>query len=194
MAVINLHYSLRLILSRALRCAPLSQQVIGKSNYSAPAKQQEVYNRVSSSMYLNTTHQNTHFHQLSSFHIFAMPLPRLSLLHCRTIHTSSACCLTAVSPPLLSSRRGRLSNLDDAKQYVSSLTVVQRATLETALQEARSDMDEVDNATSEQGKSSSCNFKFLFSLLFLPLLESIFNLHTDYDSKAPDRNKLKLRK
>ena len=143
MAVSNLHCSTRFILSQVIRSARISQQVIYKSTYTAPSKP---YNRVSASLPLNTVHQNTHSQQLYSPHFSAVQLSRSTTqVHCRTLHTSSACCLTVTSSLLLSSRRGKLSNLDDAKQYISSLTVIQRTTLERALQEVRADLDETDN-------------------------------------------------
>lgn len=166
MAVNNLDCFSRLVSPQAFRCARLKQQMICKSNYRAQSS--EHYTRVSTSLsFLNVT--STHPQQLYSPHLSAKPLPRATRVHCRTIHLSSACCLTVGSSPLLSSRRGKLSNLDDAKQYVSSLSVVQRTTLERALQEARSDIDQTDK--SIEG-TITCIIIILF--FFVPFL--IINL------------------
>ena len=48
---------------------------------------------------------------------------------------------TATPSSLLSSRRGTTTNLEDARQFVASLTSSQRSTLETAMQELKTKED-----------------------------------------------------
>lgn len=61
----------------------------------------------------------------------------------RSVHTAASV-TSSSSQPLLSSRRGEMSSLEDAKHYVSSLTAYQQRTLKRAL-------DEMDTNKESEG-------------------------------------------
>ncbi len=167
MAVRSIHSS-RLVLSQALRSVGISGELICErkdqvSNTrtllnNIPNDDQKACNNQKNVPLLNTgmtcsLHQYTYHHPRQFYPSPMTPglTPGSTVLQVhsgrgiRSLHTST-CSLAAVTKPLLSSRRGRLSNLEDAKQYVASLTVVQKSTLEKALEEAREDVDIIEDA------------------------------------------------
>ncbi len=159
MAVRSIHSS-RPVLSQALRSGingevtrtrkrkdQVSQNTRTLLN-NIPNDDQKACNNQTNGSLLNTTyslHQYTYHHPRQFYPSSMTPGPTALQVQrsgrgIRSLHTS-ICSLAAVTKPLLSSRRGRLSNLEDAKQYVASLTVVQKSTLEKALEEARANVD-----------------------------------------------------
>ncbi len=156
MAVISIHSS-RLVLSQALRNAGISGELTCKQKHQVSQNAKTLLNNIPNDdrkdcnnqrngPLLNITHQYTY--HTRQFYPMTSPGPivlQVQQRGRRSLHTGT-CSLAAVSKPLLSSRRGRLSNLEDAKQYVASLTVVQKSTLEKALEETRVDVDITEDA------------------------------------------------